>query len=348
MTEPHLHPHETPHRKHRHHHHPHGAHPHPKVEDHHHAYVAAPPPPPPGDCDGVEVTGTIQNAIDANPEGTTFCLSGSYTLGAPLRPKDGQRFVGPATIVAAGVVDTGFALRDAGASGIELVDLDMSGFASRAVQLWVGLTVRGGRYHDNLTNGLGGGFDYARGAVRLIGVEVDHNGSEAQLGVGSGGVKIARLGDLFLVENCDIHDNLGNGVWADVQSVGDYRIVGNRVVHNSRKGIHYEKSGASDETGSGGVVQGTHYVADNTATDNGWEGREHAADGGIVGVSSRNMVIERNTTARNHRAGIVLRQDGRLDGEKHGWQVQASVTGNVTPDGIVGCDLPGVTCENNG
>jgi parallel beta-helix repeat protein len=300
------------------------------------------------------VTGDIQQAIDANPEGTIFCLSGTYGLSQPLRPKTGQSFVGPAIIVAQNGTTSAFTLKDAKAQGVTLVDLDVSGFSDSGIQLWVGTTVIRGRYHHNTTNGMGGGFEYALGAVTLDGVEVDHNGDAALLGISSGGIKIARLADLFLVQNCNIHDNLGNGVWADVQCIGDYRIINNTVSNNSRKGIHYEKSGASDEFQDWGVVckgcglpvvEGTHYVAGNTVTGNGWENRAHAADGGIVGVSSRNMVIENNTTSGNHRAGIMLYQDDRLAGEQHGWIVGATVRNNITPDGIIGCDLPGVTCS---
>lgn len=310
--------------------------------------------PPPSPCDGIKVTGSIQDAIDTNPPDTTFCLSGSYSISTPLRPKVGQRFVGPAVITAGGFVSSAFDLKAAKAVGASLVNLDVSGFVESSVKLWEGVSIIGGRYHHNLTNGLGGGFEYSDLPVTLMGVEIDNNGSEELLGVSSGGVKIARLGGIFLVDNCNIHDNLGVGVWADVQCAGEYRIINNVITHNSRKGVHYEKSGASDEFTPGGgvcigcnlpVVEGLAYIANNVVTNNGWEGREHSADGGIVNVSSRNMIIENNTTSGNHRAGIFLKQDGRTDGEKHGWQVEAIVRGNTTPDGIIGCDLPGVTCE---
>jgi hypothetical protein len=303
------------------------------------------------ECDvSVESGGDIQAASDAAGAGATICLSGTYELDAPIHPYDGQSFVGPATIT--GSTHTGFELKgteshvDVTSVDVSLVDLDISGFSLRAVECWLGMTIMGGRLHDNGRNGLGCGLEHGPGHILIDGVEIDGNGGTDHLGSGSGGIKIAQLGpDGLTVRDSSIHDNLGNGVWCDVQCIGTFLIEGNEIAANSRKGVHYEKSGASDEYIAGQVVEGQAIVRDNVVTGNGTEGRAHAADGGIVGVSSRNMLIENNTTSGNHRAGVILRTDGRLTGDKHGWPTEAVVRGDGMSDGILGCEEPGVTCE---
>jgi hypothetical protein len=340
VTERHAHEHEEPHKRHRHHHHPHGTHPHPKGENHHHVFTPKPPPEP--TCEGVKVTGDLQREVILHPEGTTFCLEGTYELRVPLLLKHGQSLVGPATIVASGDVQFGIALKNRSTTGVTLKDLDMSGFAENAVQGWGGLTVIGGRYHHNLQTAFGFGMEYQTLPVVIDGAEVDHNGSEEFLGHNAGGIKVARLGGVFEVRNCDIHDNFGNGVWADVQCVGNYFIHDNTVYSNGRKGIHYEKSGASDEVPGSGTVQGEAHIERNTVYNNGLEGRESAADGGIVNVSSRNWHVRNNTTYDNRRGGIFVRQDGRLSGEKHGWQCHGSVIDNDVNDGYAGDGWAGI------
>jgi hypothetical protein len=308
--------------------------------------------PSTADC-SVEVPagGDIQLAADRHGPGATICLTGSYVVSDPLRPYDGQRFIGPASIEAGPGVHTGFELKgeDSGlavnAENVTLVDLDVHGFDLRAVECWLGMTIEGGTYHDNGRNGIGCGLEYGAGTVVIDGAEIYGNGSDEELGRGSGGIKLARLGpDGFTLRNSSIHDNLGNGVWCDVQCIGTFLIEGNTIERNTRKGVLYEKSGASDEFVEGEVVEGEAVVRANTVTGNGTEGRRYAADGGIVGVSSTNIHIVANTTRDNHRAGVVLKTDDRLTGEKHGWPVEAALIDNILDDGVIGCEEPGVAC----
>ena len=285
--------------------------------------------------------GSIQEAIDANPAGTTFCLSGTFQISSTIRPKSGDRFVGPATLVGAGA-DFGFqAGSGAGATDVGFVDLDVSGFPLQAIGCWVRTEVVGGRYHHNGRNAIGCGLD--GGGVLIDGVEVDHNGSDAYLGCCSAGMKFAH-GHGIVVRNSYIHDNVGNGLWCDVQC-GDYTVVDNRIAHNSRKGIHYEKSGGSDFQGI--TFVGTAYIARNVIQGNGWEGRLHA-DAGITAVSSKNMLIEDNVFGGNAYAnGITIVQDNRLTGDAHGWIVSDIVIGpnQMNGDQVQGCDLDDVTCR---
>ena len=56
-------------------------------------------------CTGIAVAPTddVQAAVDAHPEGSTFCLSaGTYRLAVPLVPKRGDAFVGQRGAVLSG------------------------------------------------------------------------------------------------------------------------------------------------------------------------------------------------------------------------------------------------------
>src|SRR3712207_2735830 len=56
---------------------------------------AAPPEPLPP-CEGVAIApgDSLQQAVDANPEGTTFCLNAGIHRLATAVPRSGQRFIG--------------------------------------------------------------------------------------------------------------------------------------------------------------------------------------------------------------------------------------------------------------
>lgn len=311
--------------------------------------VAPTPPPLPSgggsgaQCQGVSVASgaNLQAAVDANPVGATFCLTGTYRLSDPVKPKSGQSFIGPAAIVGTGAETSFEAKYREGARNVSFVDLDVSGFTGSGLGCYVGTRVIGGRYHHNERNGIGCGLEGA-GGVLIDGVELDHNGSLEHLGSGAGGMKFAR-GHGIVVRNSYVHDNLGNGVWCDVQC-GDYTVVDNWISFNSRKGVHYEKSGESDE-----IVRyvGTAYIARNVVQNNGWGMREHG-DAGIRGVSSKNMIIEHNILGGNvFNNGIKINEDGRLSGDRHGWPVSNIVIHRNTMNGdrIKGCELSGVTCS---
>jgi len=249
-------------------------------------------------------------------------------------PKTGNRFVGPATIVGAGA-EVAFQAKtgSGGAADVRFIDLDVSGFA-QGIWCWKGTQVIGGRYHDNTRNGIGCGLE--GGGVLIDGVEVDHNGSQADLGSGASGLKFAQ-GNGIVVRDSYIHDNLGNGVWCDVQC-GDYTVIDNRIIHNYRKGVHYEKSGESDFNGISFV--GSAYIARNVVQGNGWE-EAGLANAGIMAVSSKNILIEDNVLGDNNSVGIRVHQDDRLSGDKHGWFVSNVVIldNRMNGDEIDGCNL---------
>jgi len=61
--------------------------------------------PVPRSCDGVTVTTSddVQKAIDTHPPGTTFCFAaGTFRLEAPLKPEEGDAFIGQEGAVLSG------------------------------------------------------------------------------------------------------------------------------------------------------------------------------------------------------------------------------------------------------
>jgi uncharacterized membrane protein YgcG len=273
---------------------------------------------------GVAIAGgaDIQTKIEANPAGTRFCLSGTYTIDNEIFPKAGNAFVGPATIVPGRSLIEAFDLDRV--SGVLIEDLDISGFVERAIKCGPNTTVRKSRLHHNLRNGLGGGNC---GGLVLTGNEIDHNGAGDVLGVGAAGVKLAGDSDGTTVTNNDIHDNVGNGLWWDEDARNAW-VEGNLLQRNCRKGLMYE-------TGAGPIT-----VVNNVITGNNWCGQ--AVGGGIGVVSSRNVEIRGNTITGNEQHSIKVWKDSR------GYQLDnIRIHDNEVSEPPTGCDLSGVVCQSN-
>ena len=141
-----------------------------------------------------------QPDIDAHPAGTTFCLSG--TNGWTLTPKSGDSFVGPAVLDGDHFAKSAF-IGD-GTRDVTLSDLEVRNYApgdqeaaisahgtnawkfldltvhdngtsqgGTGANLGVDSVVRGGRYYNNRSLGIGGGGG-ADGWL-IDGAEIDHN-----------------------------------------------------------------------------------------------------------------------------------------------------------------------------
>lgn len=204
----------------------------------------------------VPVSGSIQAAIDANPPGTTFCLSGSYKVTQTLRPKQGNVFqsgfsrgsiYGGAPIYfdgtdgPSGVRITGITLTGASDSNIRTGDgwvldgLDVSRAGRVGIRL-VGTApiVRNSVIHDN-------GTILQRTAYGILGVGavnavVDHNelyGNNVARNTeddDAGTLKMNSTTGLRLTNNW-VHHNHGMGLWLDNDSMGA-TVSGNLVENN--------------------------------------------------------------------------------------------------------------------
>jgi Lamin Tail Domain/Right handed beta helix region len=292
-------------------------------------------------CDGdgevrVVAPASIQDAIDANSQGTTFRLSGHFSVSTPIVPKSGDVFVGPAIIEGIGGNDTGFDLMPA-AENVTINDLEIFGFDLRAIECWDFTIVRHSYIHHNLRNGVGCGNAIG---VSIQNNEIAYNGSAPHLGDGAGGVKLAVTGDRgrgpgSIMRGNYAHHNVGIGLWCDVDCRGDL-IEDNVTEFNSHDGIQYEIS-------SGPVI-----IRDNTVRFNNTDSR--GAHGGILLNSScpaaadGNCVVIGNRLEGNNLSGIHVRDDSRAFGVP--FEIRVS-TNDLNGNGIIGCELAGVMCRDN-
>jgi parallel beta-helix repeat protein len=316
--------------------------------------------PAPTTCEGVNVPSgaSLATAIANAPSGATLCLTGSYTVGTPLHPKDDQTFIGPAKIVGSG--DTGFELKVGGSENVTLERLEMSGFALRAVECADGFVGRDLDLYDNDRNGLGCGLE--GGSILLEDSFIHDNGSVAELGAGGGGVKVVRCGECVIRDNRIIH-NVGNGLWCDL-ACSTFTVTGNTVDGNTRKGIFFE------------VSLGPAVITHNTVTRNNcvpsiWgnacEPQSAGAPGGGIVTNSScpdlgegvTCLIADNTLGGNMVAGINFRDDGRPEGGTPAENGLGCCVGTDAPfdisvedndlngDHVLHCGTMGVVCSRN-
>ncbi len=334
----------------------------------------SPSPPSPGPCVGIAVASgaNVQAAITAAPTGATLCLSGSFGISAPLRPKTGQSLVGPAHIFAVGAVLDGIMLKTGagiGAVNVTIQGLRVSGFGDAAIVCWRGARLLGNELDHNGENGIGCGLEDG-GPLLIEGNSIHDNGDTAFVGQGAAAIKVARGHDVVIRGN-RVERNIGNGIWCDLECHA-VTIEGNEVLGQTRKGIHFE------------VSRGPALVLDNTvmfnncaptywpdprpacALPDGTYGPQGAGSpgGGITTNSScpaasTACVIRGNRLGGNMVAGINFRDDGRPEGgtkEQNGpgccvgYDVPFNilVEGNVLGgDRLLNCSLAGITCGSN-
>lgn len=288
-------------------------------------------------CSGVllEPGDDIQDAIDDNDEGTTFCLgAGSFEVPDNLEPKDGHRFIG------AGMQDTFLEgtgakvivdAKSAGASDVLVQDMDISGArgASVACKPSCGSGFSGGedntisavRLHDNPNHAIGG----SEGGLLVEDSVLDHNGSDRFTGCCAGGIK---GGNGFTIRRSEVFSNVGVGIWCDVGCTGGLEAYDNHVYDNTRDGIRYEIS-------DGGAL-----IENNVVENNNTEGVT-GGHGGITSVGSSNALISDNVIRGNEVGGIVI-----VEGERGVSVTDVVVSRNeLDGDAIMGCSIEGVSCD---
>lgn len=362
----HPHPHPAEHRQMPHGHHPHGSHPHGADESgHHHVIddvVVDPPPvgpqpitPPEPDIE-IKPGQNIQQAIDNGGPGKVFFLSDpEYTHRLPkeLEPKQDQTFILQASLDGGRSLKWAFGCKfPREVTGVRILGhADRQGtlrnFTDNGVSIWKDTICSNFGVADVLGTGVGGGFEGHRETPAIVEfLTMRRCGDVDNLGHDAGAIKMARTGDIRgpIVRHNDIEDIIGNGIWFDVQCCSA-DVIGNKITGVTRKGVHWEKSGASDEYPQGFYREGLFTVEDNDVVDSGLEQPTRRYDGAFTLVSSMNAHYRRNTARGSRVAGFLYRQDGRLSGDKHGWKAEnVIVYADNDFDSTKGCDIPGVTC----
>jgi parallel beta-helix repeat protein len=278
-------------------------------------------PPPPANC--VAVHGSVQGAVNANPAGTRFCLSG--TINEKITPKDGQVFVGPAVLDGRGSIDRAFV---GGATNVTVQNLEVRNYnpgrQSGAIEpggdnwtlrnvnihnngwggIYIGgnnVKIIGGKVNDH--TGLGIGDSKVSGTL-VDGTEIARNGSGESCGFEAGGLKF--VGVNTTVRNTFTHGNFCKGLWWDINAANTL-IEGNLIEDNWDEGIFYEISQDA-------------VIRSNTIRRNGLHnynapGRNGCSwlwGGGITIPSSFNVEIYANTLEGNCN-GITGTQQDRTD-----------------------------------
>ena len=304
-----------------------------------HAATPAPPAPQLTCTVNVEPESTLPATVAAAPHGTTFCLgSGTYSIASPVVAKTGDSFVGSSSdrpVIDASATTIGIDAR--AAASVTLENIVVSGasigpgptqcpacgrgvFASNGIQLWnVELTGNG-------QNGLSGSQNTSTPWL-IVDSQIVGNGSVAELGYTSGGVKGVNP---YTILDSYVADNIGSGIWCDVGCVGGtWTVEGNTVEGNTRNGILYEISDA------GATIEDNFVEGNNTSG---------GAFSGIKLEASGNATVENNTSAQNLSSQIRVDSSGR----KGSIVENDSIIDNTVDGGrIIGCTLSGVSCSGN-
>jgi len=298
----------------------------------------------------------IQNVINSNPAGTTYWLNGTFNVGQKIVPKNGDTFITNNAVLDGGLkftsgsrltstatytgtdicfdIKNGIGLPDNPKVAVTVKGFHIRNFSDIGIRPWLGTFVSHCLIQNCVGNGIGGGFQnvpYNNGNSRQAIIQdtiIWDCGSVADLGKGSGGIKLARTGD---GENLRVGTkvraatpgsgvkcervyswrNIGNGIWFDVTPGGD--LVTNCIAdENSRKGIFISEVGVGPSTCE-------YSMGRNNAT---WVGEapRPASDYGIITNTSLNITIKNNiVTGNGDNNGIKVGEQGnRIADRGHG------------------------------
>ena len=277
--------------------------------------------PPPPHCSGVAMTHG-QSDVDNHGSGTTFCLSGTHNWS--LVPKNGDRFLGPATLNGGNATKFAFSGSaqnvtiwdlsiqhyasgdqlgainpDSNTSGWTMLGLDVGYNSNSGIDPPSNSVIRGGRLHDNGQEGASAGGGSHN--ITVDGVEIDHNNTRhIDCGYEAGGFKW--VANNVTVKNSSIHDNLCKGLWSDINSSNGV-IQNNRIYDNSDEGVFVEIS--NHFVVSGNMIYGNGLRNYNGC---GW-----VWGGGITAAASSYVDVYGNNVSGNCN-GITGVQQDRPDG----------------------------------
>jgi parallel beta-helix repeat protein len=268
---------------------------------------------------------SIQAKVDAAPTSTMFTIKAGIHRSQRVNPKSGDIFTGEPGAILDGEGVTQFAF-EGGAVGVQLRNLEIRNYTTFCPDVnsclgaiqgynavdWVlenlnvhhnagsganvhgRVTVRGGSYHHNARLGIG----VNAGAGALIdGVDLSYNNPDRLYDPlwEAGGIKVAAGGSNVTVQGCHAHNNVGPGIWFDIDNRGSV-ISNNLATDNAYVGIFYEISYAA-------VISG------NTATGNG-TATTGPYGAGILISESQDVEVHHNVV-RDNADGIVGLQTSR-------------------------------------
>ena len=238
----------------------------------------------------------VQSAVDAHPEGTTFCLhAGTYAVTDPITPKTGDRFIGlyGAVLDGAGLISTdansgifrahnqdidnvtirNLVIRNSPHAGIHAFSDHADGWVIARNEIYgnrIGIVhgndfrIRANTIHDNWQYGIAG-FRSSRSVIRDNEFAFNAVRSEEFPG-DSATSKWAMVTDTSVRQNY-VHDNFSHGLWFDGGHSGIV-IADNVLVNNAGSAIFTEVGGETVIRGN--TVSGSHrgiYISESHDTD---------------------------------------------------------------------------------
>lgn len=275
----------------------------------------------------IEPGESIQAAVNANPQGTTFLLRSGMHRGQQVDPKQGNTFVGEDGAVMHGDSTLAWAIRgdadDVTIRNLKVVgymppvqwgaieaewdqglrwtieDVEVAYNASAGIKVGHDMVIRRVHVHHNGQIGLLGR------AHRLLveDSEISYNNVDGHDPLWeAGGMKFLRS-DGVVFRNNHVHNNHGIGVWFDHDNINSL-IESNRIEDNEVAGIHYEISfGAT--------------IRYNEIHDNGEGSTDRFSRAGILVYVSKDVEIYGNTLSGNDQ-GIVGLDDARSPAGEYG------------------------------
>ena len=281
-------------------------------------------------CAGVAIPegSSIQSAIDANPSGTTFCLSGTYNPSS-LDPKASDQFYG-GTLIGNGAAHA----FDSSTTGVILDGVEVTGYSPGHYDGAVSIhgsswKVRNSYIHDNaigagivwtntvgtqvlnnrlLRNGEEGFASTSDSYTIFSGNNVGWNNTSHQdWNDEAGGGKFFKSTNLTVSSNY-VHANDGPGLWCDTNCY-QATFDSNYLTDNTAAGIDYEIS--YDAT-----------IRNNTFSGNATYQSSSVFYGSaaILIETSRNVQIYGNTSTSDGN-GIGLLEESRGSGDRGTYQV---------------------------
>lgn len=285
------------------------------------------PSPTPVGCSGAALTS--QSQVQPN---TSYC---GGTATSQIRLADGDTWTngsvtGASTGSQDGAIRTG--------NNDHLVNMQIGPNPNSWAGIQVrgnGVSISGGRIHDNADLGVGGG---SNDFLTIDGVEVDHNANAANCGYEGGGFK--GVGSSNVIKNSYFHDNKCPGIWFDINAGirGQTLITNNRIVNNGSAGVFYEISQSAT-------------ITNNTVTGNGFASSGNGGcgwvwNGGITIADSFDVEVAGNTVTGNCN-GITGVQQTRNDSTPPAHLLQnLNIHNNAVSGPSTGPDKTGVAADN--
>ena len=281
----------------------------------------------------ISVGQSIQSAVNANPEGTTFIIKAGVHRRQSVKPKSGMKFVGEPGAVLDGEGATPRAFAGSNINNVTIRGLRITNYAppniggaidaidttgwvvedneidhnsngsnrTYGVHLGSSMIVRDNKIHHNGWNGISG---YKAVGTTIEGNEIYANPPAAfndTIGEAAN-MKCYDCGGIT-VRNNNVHDGPHVGIWFDRSRPG-ITIANNRVVNHGQAGIWYEVSYR-------GTIRDNHVenAGTNSYYSSGW-----LRGGGIQVTNSPDVSVISNTVVNSLNGIIGLQASSYYNG----------------------------------